>query len=181
MGKLLRALLFGLVGAGIVHIAVVLLIPYYSDRNAWSRISSYGDDWQFHKVTDTGKPGTAPLAFDPFFQAAACRFDITDLPAHITGVGTLPYWSISVYNRQGENIYSINDRTAIADQLDLVVATPLQMIELNKSKPLAAENSVLIEADMDEGFVVIRSFVPDESWKDQVDAFLKSASCTPLL
>ena len=122
-----------------------------------------------------------PLAFDPLFQAAACRFDITDLPAHITGVGTTPYWSISVYNRQGENIYSINDRTAIADQLDLVVATPLQMIELNKTKPAAAENSVLIEADMDEGFVVVRSFVPDESWRSQVDAFLKSASCTPLL
>ena len=102
-----------------------------------------------------------PLAFDPLFQAAACRFDIEDLPAHITGIGTTPYWSISVYNRQGENIYSINDRTAIADQLDLVIATPLQMIELNKTKPAAAENSVLIEADMDEGFVVIRSFVPD--------------------
>lgn len=181
MGKLLRALLFGLVGAGIIHIAVVLLVPTYSDRNAWSRISAYGGDWQFHPVTAEGQPGTVPLAFDPLFGAAACRFDITDLPAHITGIGTLPYWSISVYNRQGENIYSINDRTAIADQLDLVVATPLQMIELNKSKPVAAEDSVLIEADMDEGFVVIRSFVPDESWKAQVDDFLKSASCTPLL
>ncbi len=55
------------------------------------------------------------------------------------------------------------------------------MIELNKTKPAAAENSVLIEADMDEGFVVVRSFVPDGSWRSQVDAFLKSASCTPLL
>lgn len=181
MGKLFRALLFGLIGAGIVHIAVVLLVPFYSDRNAWSRISAYGDDWQFHSVTRDGAPGTVPLAFDPLFQAAACRFDIVDLPAHITGIGTAPYWSISVYNRQGENIYSINDRTAIADQLDLVIATPLQMIELNKTKPAAAENSVLIEADMDEGFVVIRSFVPDESWKEEIDSFLKSASCTPLL
>ncbi|MEJ1118448.1 DUF1254 domain-containing protein [Phyllobacterium sp. CCNWLW109] len=181
MGKLLRALLFGLVGAGIIHIAVVLLVPYYSDRNAWSRISAYGEDWQFHTATGEPRPGMARLAFDPLFQAAACRFDITDLPAHITGIGTLPYWSISVYNRQGENIYSINDRTAIADQLDLVIATPLQMIELNKSKPVAAENSVLIEADMDEGFVVIRSFVPDESWGEQVASFLKNANCSPLL
>jgi uncharacterized membrane protein len=181
MGKLLRALLFGLVGAGLIHIAVVLLVPYYSDRNAWSRISAYGDDWEFHAVTRAGAAAVVPLAFDPLFQAAGCRFDITDLPAHITGLGTTPYWSISIYNRQGENIYSINDRTAIADQLDLVVATPLQMIELNKTKPAGAENSVLIEADMDEGFVVVRSFVPDESWKSQVDAFLKSASCTPLL
>jgi uncharacterized membrane protein len=181
MRSLLRALLFGIVGAGLVHIVVVLLVPHYSDRNAWSRISAYGDDWEFHPVMREAAAGTVPLAFDPLFEAAACRFDITDLPAHITGIGTLPYWSISVYNRQGENIYSINDRTAIADQLDLVVATPLQMIELNKSKPAAAENSVLIEADMDRGFVVIRSFVPDASWKAQVDAFLKNASCTPLL
>ncbi|PSH57534.1 MULTISPECIES: DUF1254 domain-containing protein [Phyllobacterium] len=181
MVKVLRTLFIGLVGAGLIHIAVVLLVPYYSDRNTWSRISAYGDDWQFHTVTREGIAGMVPLAFDPLFQAVACRFDITDLPAHITGVGTTPYWSISVYNRQGANIYSINDRTAIADQLDLVVATPLQMIELNKTKPAAAENSVLIEADMDEGFVVVRSFVPDESWRSQVDAFLKSANCTPLL
>jgi uncharacterized membrane protein len=181
MGKLVRTLLFGLVGAAIVHIAVVLLVPHYSDRNAWSRISAYGGDWQFHTMTGGTRSGTTPLAFDPLFQAAACRFDLTDFPAHITGVGTLPYWSISVYNRQGENIYSINDRTAIADQLDLVVATPLQMIELNKSKPLSAKNSVLIEADMDEGFVVIRSFVPDASWSGQVAAFLKNANCSPLL
>ncbi|MCA4427965.1 hypothetical protein, partial [Acinetobacter baumannii] len=83
--------------------------------------------------------------------------------------------------RQGENIYSINDRTAIADQLDLVIARPLQMIELNKTKPVSAANSVLIEADMNEGFVVVRGFVPDQSWKAQVDAFLKSANCAPLL
>ena len=56
MGKLFRALLFGLIGAGIVHIAVVLLVPFYSDRNAWSRISAYGDDWQFHSVLETGRP-----------------------------------------------------------------------------------------------------------------------------
>ncbi|MEK1890810.1 MAG: DUF1254 domain-containing protein [Phyllobacterium sp.] len=181
MAKILRAILFGLVGAGLVHLAVVLLVPYYSNRNSWSRVSAYGDDWQFHRVIREGAPSMVPLAFDPLFQATVCRFDITDLPAHITGVGTTPYWSISVYNRQGENIYSINDRTAIADQLDLVVATPLQMIELNKTKPESAENSVMIEADMDEGFVVVRSFVPDGSWKSQVDAFLNSAECTPLL
>jgi uncharacterized membrane protein len=181
MAKLFRALLVGLVGAGLVHIAVVLLVPYYSDRNAWSRISAYGEDWRFHRVTPQAVPGTVPLALDPLFRATACRFDIKDLPAHITGIGTTPYWSVSVYNRQGENLYSINDRTAIADQLDLVIATPLQMIELNKTKPAAAANSVLIEADLTEGFVVIRSFVPDASWEEQVDGFLKSASCTPLL
>ncbi|MCO4318358.1 DUF1254 domain-containing protein [Phyllobacterium sp. 21LDTY02-6] len=181
MGRLMRAILFGLVGAGIVHIAVVLLIPHFSDRNAWSRISAYGGDWTFHRILRNGQKGHLPLAMDPLIEASACRFDISDLPAHVTGVGTLPYWSISVYDRKGENIYSINDRTAIADQLDLVVATPLQAIELRKSQPVSAENSVVIEADMDEGFVVVRSFVPDESWKGQVDAFLDSARCTPLL
>ncbi|QND52387.1 hypothetical protein HB779_11070 [Phyllobacterium sp. 628] len=181
MGKILRALLFGLVGAGLVHVAVVLLVPYYSDRNAWSRISDYGEDWRFHAVVRQATTEAVPLALDPLFEAVACRFDITDLPAHITAVGTAPYWSISVYNRQGENIYSINDRTAIADQLDLVVARPPQMIELNKTKPISAANSVLIEADMNEGFVVVRGFVPDSTWKTQVDTFLKSANCLPLL
>ncbi len=42
MAKLLRLLLLGLVGAAIVHIAVLLLVPFYSSKNAWSHLESLG-------------------------------------------------------------------------------------------------------------------------------------------
>jgi len=35
--RLFHAVLLGLVGAGIVHIVVLLLVPEFSERDAWSR------------------------------------------------------------------------------------------------------------------------------------------------
>ena len=46
-----------------------------------------------------------------------------------------PFWSVSVYDRSGQNIYSFNDRTPPDGNLDFVVLTPAQMIELRKDLP----------------------------------------------
>lgn len=48
MAKILRLLILGLVGAAIVHIAVLLLIPFYSSKNAWSHLEALGDAYRFH-------------------------------------------------------------------------------------------------------------------------------------
>jgi len=43
MRKLIYAALLGLVGAGIVHIAVLLMVPDFSERDAWSRLAQASD------------------------------------------------------------------------------------------------------------------------------------------
>ena len=118
---------------------------------------------------------------DPLVENVACHFTLEEAPARITSAGDVPFWSLSIYNRRGENIYSFNDRTAINEELDLVVADPVQMIELKKTAPPELANSVMIEADMGEGFVVVRSFVPDRSFQAIVEDFLRGATCEPLV
>ena len=61
------------------------------------------------------------------------------------------------------------------------MADPVQMIELKKTAPPELANSVMIEADMGEGFVVVRSFVPDRSFQAIVEDFLRGATCEPLV
>ncbi|KXF78288.1 hypothetical protein ATN84_00330 [Paramesorhizobium deserti] len=178
MGRLFHALLVGLIGAGIVHVAALLLVPVYSDRNAWSRISGYGAPYRFH-LLETEKDGRGG-AGDPLFQEAACRFDLTDGPARITTGGNVPFWSVSIYNRSAENLYSFNDRTSTDGRLDLVIANPVQMINLKKDLPEAAAQSILVEQDIDEGIVVIRGFTPDQSWQPSVRDFLSDAGCASL-
>ncbi|PRD45791.1 DUF1254 domain-containing protein [Phyllobacterium phragmitis] len=178
MGRLIQALLLGLIGAGIVHIAVLLLVPVYSDRNAWSRISAYGGSYRFH-VLETETDGRGGL-HDPLFQEAACRFDLLDGPVRVTAAGNVPFWSVSIYNRSGENLYSFNDRTSTDGKLDLVIANPIQMIDLKKDLPEAAAQSILVEEDIGEGFVVIRGFTPDQSWQSSVRNFLSDADCLSL-
>ncbi|MBN9233140.1 MULTISPECIES: DUF1254 domain-containing protein [Phyllobacteriaceae] len=177
MARLFHAILLGLVGAAIVHIAVLLLVPTFSERDAWSNLAMKSDFYTMARLdADAGSP--APVkSIDPQFYAAACRFDLADGMIQLTAPGSVPFWSVSVYDRNGHNIYSFNDRSATNGQLDAVVLTPAQMIEVRKALPDGFQGSIFVEAPIEEGIVVVRAFVPDESWKPAVARFLDQSSC----
>ena len=179
MTRFLHAILLGLVGAGIVHIAILFMLPSYTERDAWSQLSDASD---FYTLTPIGGDvSTTPLvrSVDPLFSAIACRFNLEDGVLHVKAPGRVPFWSISVYDRNGQNIFSLNDRTAADGTVDFVVLTPIQTIEVRKSLPEEFVNAVFIEADIDEGIVVLRSFVPDRTWQFAVLNFLNGVDCSP--
>ena len=178
MARLLYAILLGLVGAGIVHIAILLLLPAVSERDAWSRLARAGDLYAVTPLYNQADGTRVLRSTDPLIQAVACRFDLRNGVAHIRAGGRVPFWSVSIYDRGGQNIYSFNDRTASSGVLDLVVLTPPQMIEVRKELPEALENSVFVESDITEGIVVVRSFVPDDSWGPAISAFLSGIACS---
>ncbi len=180
MGRLLHALILGVLGAGIVHIAVLFLLPFYTDRDAWSQLSEVAD---FYTVTPLGDtPATTPLvrSVDPLFAAVACRFDLSDGVVHVQAPGRAPFWSMSVYDRNGQNIFSFNDRTAPDGKVDFVVLTAVQTIEVRKALPERFINAVFVEADIDEGIVLIRAFMPDRTWLQAVETFLGDVDCTSI-
>ena len=133
------AVLVGLVGAGIIHIAVLLLIPQFSDRDAWSRLAMAAD---FYRPVRIDPEGMAPMASssDPLFYASACRFDLAEGIVHVVGPGKAPFWSVSVYDRGGQNIYSFNDRTPPDGSLDFVVLSPALMSSPSVSLAVPAES-----------------------------------------
>ena len=179
MNRIAHALLLGLVGAGIVHIAVLMLLPYYTERDAWALLSRASD---YYVTTPIGGSGaTTPLvrSVDPLFSAVACRFDLGDGVLHVSGQGNVPFWSMSVYDRNGQNIYSFNDRTAPDGRVNFVVLTPVQTIEVRKTLPERFVDSVFVEAGLSEGIVVVRAFVPDPTWKAAIDGFLAGVQCVP--
>jgi uncharacterized membrane protein len=114
---------------------------------------------------------------DPFMKAQACRFNLEDGVAHVTADGDVPYWSVSVYNRRGYNAYSFNDRTASGGLLDLAIVSPAQMIELRKSLPDEFAKSIFVEVEDSRGIVVIRAFMPDETYAPTIKAFFASSHC----
>lgn len=180
MSKLIYALyivLVGLVLAGLVHIIVILAIPTFAERDAWARLSQKGENWAFQSVAPP-ETGSGPLGpTDPAFGSIACRFDLSQAPLVVRAEGQLPFWSASIISKTGRNIYSFNDRTAVGRRLFLIVVTPVQMAQLRTNPPEEAEQAVLVEADMNEGFVLIRSLQEDRSWKERVSDFLNSATC----
>ncbi|MDR7031724.1 DUF1254 domain-containing protein [Mesorhizobium sp. BE184] len=177
MRRLLHAIMLGILGAGIVHIVVLFLVPEFSDRNAWSRLSEVSGLYTMVRLD--AEPAAAPVVkgVDPLFQAAACRFDLGDGMLQIKAPGKVPFWSVAVYDRGGHILYSLNDHSVINGVLDAVVLTPAQMLEVRKELPPEFESSVFIEVPANEGIAVIRAFTPDSSWEPAVSRFLEDSAC----
>ncbi|PBB43958.1 DUF1254 domain-containing protein [Mesorhizobium sp. WSM3866] len=177
MRSLLHALVLGLLGAGIVHIAVLFLVPEFSERDAWSRLATASDLYKMTRLD--AEAGGAPVvkSVDPMFYAAACRFNLADGLVRIRAPGDVPFWSASVYDRSGHNIYSFNDHNANSEKLDAVVLTPAQMIDVRRDLPEDLQGAIFVEAPIEEGIFVVRAFVPDDSWKPIVSRFLEQSAC----
>ncbi|PHP68364.1 DUF1254 domain-containing protein [Zhengella mangrovi] len=180
MARLFYAIALGLAGAGIIHIAALLLVPHYATNDAWNRISALEPDYAFRIVEPAGAEASGIIeVHDPEFAIAACRFDLADGPVHITAPGGADFWSVSVFNSRGQNTYSFNDRNAASGALDLAIATPVQMIELRKNLPDSFADAVFVEADIDRGMAVLRVFQPDAASATTVQRMLEKADCEP--
>lgn len=176
MAKLVRLVLLGLIGAAIVHIAIVFLVPVYSDKNAWSRIEASGDPYRFYRLGQK----TGPISdSDPLVKEATCRFDLSNGPVHITTQRNVPYWSLSIYAPNGDNLYSLNDNVSNDRKLDLVIADPIGMASLRSDASRSDTRSIFIEQNIGEGAAVLRVFVPDTTWNAQVQRFFDEAQCEP--
>ena len=178
MKRLLYTVLIGLVLAGIIHILIVLLIPFYAQKDAWAKLGSTGGEWAFTVVAEPGAGKTTALPLvDPSFGVAACRFDLSKSPLIVEAGGVLPFWSVSLFDRRGQNVYSFNDRTAIGRQLFMIVVDPVQMARMRRNPPEEAERAVLVETDIDKGFVLIRAFLDHAGREADIRTFLKDARC----
>ncbi|MCO5063131.1 MAG: DUF1254 domain-containing protein [Rhizobiaceae bacterium] len=173
------ALLMGLLGAAILHIVILLLLPEISSRNAWSRMADAADLYQPMQVRN-GLPDVVHDGNrDPLFKSIVCRFDLTDGLLRMQASGAVPFWSASIYDRAGNVIHSFNDRSAHDRALDIVVLTPAQMLDVRKEVPEELGQSVFVETQSEEGIALVRAFVQDESWGPAVEEFLASLRCQP--
>lgn len=177
MTRLVHALLLGVLGAGIVHVAILFLLPVYTERDAWTQLSRLGEPYEAMRLDETSGAAEVPTVGNPFFEAAICRFDLEEQPLHVHAEGRSAFWSMSVYDGTGQNVFSLNDGTATDGRLDFVVLTPAQMPVLRNALPAEFERSIFVETDTGEGIVLVRVFVPDESWRTQVVSYLDSMSC----
>ncbi len=179
-----RTILFLVGGAllgGIIHIAVVFMVPYYSSRDAWAQMDHFGVDDQFH-VLPLPKAGAEPLtALDPRLLHAVCKFSLADSPVRITAILPDEFWSIAIFDRRGRNVYSLNDRSAERRRLDLAVITPIQMAQLRQDPPASLETAIVIELPLSEGFALLRVFVPDETEISRARELLQKADCAGTL
>lgn len=178
MLKVLFAILTGLVGAALLHLVIILALPYFSEKDAYTRVLAEGGRHVFHRLPDT-RDRAGLMQDDPFMEVSVCAYDISQGPIRVYAQGDVPFWSLGIYDAASNEVFSINDRTSAAGILDVVLATPAQLTLLRKALPEAIEQSILVETQQADGYVVLRTMVPQQSFAPGASTFLSEAVCAP--
>lgn len=165
----------GLILAGIVHAASILLIPTLGSKDAARQIIRSAPALTFNSLEENDRIQLA--AKDPFFKTAVCRFNLEQGGIFVTADRASAFWSAAVYDARGRVLYSLSDRTAIANKLQLLIVSPVQMAAIRQLQPVELETSIVVETGAVDGFILLRSLVRDESLLDQSQDFMQSAMC----
>ncbi|MFN7103777.1 MAG: DUF1254 domain-containing protein [Pseudorhizobium sp.] len=178
MLKVLFAVATGLFGAALLHLVIILSLPYFSEKDAYTRVLAEGSRHDFHRLPDQ-RDRAGLVQDDPLMEASVCAYDISEGPVRIFAQGNVPFWSLAIFDAASNEVFSINDRTAAAGILDVVLATPVHLTVLRKALPEAIAESILVETQQADGYVVVRTMVPQPSFAPAADQFLADAVCAP--
>lgn len=178
MRRTLLFLLGGLMLSGIIHLVIVLLVPMYASHDAWAEMGRFGADRKFHLLPLPEAGNDAIPGMDPRFVQAECRFSLAGGPLRVTAKMPDDFWSVAVFDRNGRNVYSLNDRATDGPQLDLAVLTSVQLAQIRQNPSATLENAITIDLPIDSGFVLLRAFVADASMLPGATAALTAADCS---
>lgn len=187
MNRLTYAVITGLIGAALLHIIIILALPHYTGKDAYTRVKALGPSHRFVSLGDYAdltpaeKADSAGLSnMDPFLKVAACHFDLTQAPLRLLASAGPSFWSLAVYDEDSNEVFSMNDRTSVVGDLDALVASPVQVAQVRKAPGAALTQSIIVEHRGTKGYVVLRTMVPAPSFEAQARAFLDEAICAPL-
>lgn len=177
MSRLFLAIITGLLGAAILHLAIVFMLPWVSENSSAAYIQDIAPPFETVILKNDALTSQRNPHLDPLFQNAICRYDLSEGSARFSAKGRPLYWSLSVYDVTGTVIFSANNRIADNTNVDLVVVNTQQLRAVRENTPAEISQAIVALTDSDEGFVLLRVFSPDQSWKPIVDDYLDSVQC----
>ncbi|MBB4065745.1 DUF1254 domain-containing protein [Gellertiella hungarica] len=199
MVRLFHAILTGLVGAALLHVVIILALPHFVKADAYRRVEALGPSGRFHPLAgareagtlrglagdrgalDAGASGNAVreqlVSDDPFMSVAACIVSLENGPVRLYADGDVPFWSVAIYDRNSNEIYSMSDRTAVTGALDILIGTPAALPAIRKALPPDLAQSILVEMPESGGYAVLRALSPTPSYRPDVADFLGGAEC----
>jgi uncharacterized membrane protein len=163
---------------GIIHICTILLIPFLAESDGWSRLAAVAGDDRFVEVPAAG-PEASVQGLDPLFATGACRIELDDAPAAITVEAHDRFWSLALYDPRGTIIFSLNDRTALAGRLDMIVVDPTQNAALRSAPPSGTDQAVVVESRSLDLIALLRLFAPTPVAQEEARRILAAAQCGP--
>jgi len=170
----------GLVMAGIVHLAAIMVLPRTATKDAYTRLAALGPVNGF-AVLPAPTPQASSVPFmDPAFATAVCRYDLGKGPVKLTVPVSQAYTSVTFYTRYDVAYYAINDRAAGRRSIELDLMTTKQRQDLPEDEEITAADRLIVESPSATGLIVARAFSPEPSLLPAATATLAAAQCRPL-
>jgi len=123
-------------------------------------------------ATIRSKSMFAPLA-SPDIIYGYCAYDISSGPLRVRVKLPSTYWSLAAYSINGINFFTINDSQVKTDRLEIVFALEEQKVQLE-------EGTTIVTPPTSTGLFLFRTFLPNRSLVEVVQAQMKETRCTRL-
>jgi uncharacterized membrane protein len=185
--RLLTMIVFG----AAIHICIILLLPHYSQGDAWSRLENISRPNQLAILPSAGAGKTSPdsrrepLAFmAPDVRYAICRYDLSEGPLQLVAPMPDALWSIALYTRQGQNYYLVSGRNVQSRRVNLLVVREEDGGARDNTDNNAGGDDelreVTVSAPGSSGIIVIRAPIPTPAQEQRIARQLATAFCRPV-
>jgi uncharacterized membrane protein len=178
MIKLAYGSLLAFCTAVLVHIAIIFFIPLVSQPRIITQLQTLTQSRDPLILRgDTQIPGLP--AFDPFFRYRVCFYDLNDGAFQLISTGEVPFFSAALLSEDNDVSFFITDRQTINGTLNIEVraASEQQRLSQGPADLSASTAAVPVFVAQSKGYAIVRVFVPDESWSEIGNTFLKNIIC----
>ncbi len=168
--------------AGIVHLAIVVLMPQIGSSHAGTRLARMAQVNAMELLPPIRSGQEAlPLPFaDPALITAICRFDLSDGPVRLRVPVGESFLSVTLLSPAGSVILSVTDKAATRRMLDMLLVTPEQLRQLEVQDPDDEPvQEIRLRMAQLTGVALVRGLATRQSDKDAMAALLARAICKP--
>ena len=166
-----RTLTWGLAvlaGAALVHVAAVAALPHAIMSRVLAGLGAQAGVNVFAHPPLATADSRAVVRPSPDLAYSSAVFDVSKRALRIEVPLSAPYTSLSGFASNTDNFFALNDLTAGADPIDVVLVGP--------STPRAGLAGLrVIEAPSDRGVLLVRRVVPSPEAFPAIDAVRRRA------
>lgn len=159
--------------AGIVHIVAVLAVPAFSPENPAVVARSELPVNQMVLLTVEPDDETPFALENPDMAVAVCRYDARRAPVRFAGPLPQTFWSLTIYDTKGKNVFALNHAQKVFEAFDVVIDTKNRDIDPD-DKTLIIQNASTV------GLLVLHIFRSSSFYTQTVSAVAGELSCAEL-
>jgi uncharacterized membrane protein len=163
--------------AGVVHLGYVLIVPHYEMRAKIDELRQLAGNGA---LTVLSRDDSVRLMGPDgrWLVHALCIYDLADGPLTVNAVVPNSYWSMAIYSAGGDTFYSLNDRQAGIERVDITIRQPSgRAPEEEEELAPPRDDSFNVRAPDPVGVVVMRALAGEAAEYERAAEILARSSC----